>query len=642
MSKIILNIIKYVCISLAIFHLYAAGVKILPPLQQRSIHIGLALVIIFLLYPLINKKRSINEEEEIKNSELSLAKRHPIEYVVNFLLVFISLGTMIYIYFNHIELLKNLNNPSELTFYVGLIMIILVLEATRRTIGWTLPILSVVAIIYAMYGDRLPLLFRHSGYTFEEVITKLGTSNIGIFGQPLGISATYIILYVIFGSLLSISGAGKLFIDLAMALVGKFRGGAAKVSVVSSALAGTISGNPVSNVVTTGVLTIPLMKKQGYDKNYAAAVETVSSTGGILLPPIMGAVAFLVADFVGVEYSVVALAAIIPAILYFIAIFIMVDLNAAKMEKNGTLVRSQETYNVKELLLKQGHLLIPIFVLLYFLLIQGSSPILSAFWSIISIPIVSYFQKETRLTLSKISDALQEGVKLSLMVITACACAGIIMGIIDLTGVGLRFAGILTDLAGGNLFFLLILTMVSSIILGMGLPPVAAYLILAIIVAPALTNMGVSLMAAHMFIFYYGTLSVITPPVAIAAFAASSLASSNPNKTAFLALRLGSTAFIIPFFFVYGPELLLEGDVVSIVIASITALLGIFALSVALEGFIKDEVSLMGRILMGIAALCLMNVGIISDLVGGVISVSVIIWQIKKSRRAVLSSEVVN
>ncbi|MFC5590293.1 TRAP transporter permease [Sporosarcina soli] len=619
--KIIIRIVGVTCLALATFHLYAAGVKIFPPLQQRSMHYGLALVIIFLTYPLITKKDGDNMERQEEG-------RIPI--IISFLLALLSIWVTGYVFLNHISLLTAISNPSTMTIVIGAIMIILTLEATRRTLGWALPIISGIFIIYALLGNKLPLLFAHTGYSFADVVSKVGMSNVGIFGQPLGVSATYIILYVIFGSLLAASGAGKLFIDLSMAAVGRYRGGAAKVSIVSSALSGTISGNPVSNVVTTGVLTIPLMKKQGYKSEYAGAVETISSTGGIILPPIMGAVAFLIADFLQVEYAEVAFAAIIPAILYFVAVFIMVDLNAARLETSSGLKREENVYNVKELLLTKGHLLIPIFVLVYFLLVERNTPIYSAFWAIISIPLVCLIRKETRMSIRKIVESLQEGVKLSLMVVSACACAGIVIGVIDMTGIGLRFAGILTDLAGGSLFLLLVLTMVSSIILGMGLPPVAAYLVLAIVVGPALIEFGVTPMAAHMFIFYYGCLSVITPPVAVAAFAASSLAKSNPNKTALIALRLGLTAFIVPFLFVYGPELLMDGSTMEIALACVSALVGVFALSVALEGYLISEINIYTRVIMFLAALLLMSVGMLTDIIGALIVTLITAIEFKK------------
>jgi TRAP transporter 4TM/12TM fusion protein len=370
------------------------------------------------------------------------------------------------------------------------------------------------------------------------------------------------------------------------------------------------------------------MKRGGYNAKYAGAVESVASTGGMLLPPVMGAVAFLMADFLQVEYIQVALAALIPALLYFIAIFIMVDLRAARKGES-----SQEDHykvpNLKEMIITKGHLILPLVVLVFLLIGPQMPPPEAAFWGIVSVPLVCLLRKETRMSFYDMKEAIVQGMKLSLVVAVACACAGIVIGVINMTGMGLRFSGILIELSGGHLFLLLLLTMIASIIMGMGLPPVASYIILAVLAAPAITQLGVPSMAAHMFIFYYGVLSGITPPVAIAAYAASGIAKTNPMSTSITAVRLASVAFIVPFMFVYGPALIFQGTVVTILLASVTALIGIYALAVSLEGYLKQPVLLISRCMLFLGAVLLINVGVLFDLVGFAIIVATLFYELK-------------
>ncbi|MDQ0257078.1 TRAP transporter 4TM/12TM fusion protein [Evansella vedderi] len=618
MNKVLKWTVGSIALCMALFHLYAAGVQLFPAVQQRSAHLGFALALIFLIYPFI-KKQMVNEDK--------LKIHNYIGLLINIMIASIAIAASLYIFINHIELTRNLALPSTLVVVIATFLIIMTLEATRRTVGWGLPAVAIVFLIYVFYGQHLPLMFAHTGYRFEHIVTHIGLSTEGILGISLGVSATYIVLFVIFGSLLERSGAGQLFINLAMGLVGRFRGGAAKVSIVSSAFFGSISGSPSSNVVTTGVLTIPLMKKQGYKPEYAAAVESISSTGGMFLPPVMGAVSFLIADFLGVPYTSVVFAAIIPAILYFMAVFIMVDLRAVKLGWNVSI--KEEGPDLKKELKQKGHLLIPLFILIYLLLIERASPTLSAFWAIVSIPLCTYLRKDTRMGIRKIIQALQQGIRVSLMVVAACACAGIVIGVINMTGIGLRLSSILINLAGENLFLLLLLTMVVSIIMGLGLPPVASYIILSVFAAPAMIQLGVSAMAAHMFIFFYATLAHITPPVAVTVFAASGLANSSPTKTSIITLRLGLVAFIVPYLFVYGPQLLFEGPLLNVLYAAFTSIIGVFVLSVALEGFLKSHIKLLARLLMLTSAVLMMHVDYVTDIIGVVIATFILFIELK-------------
>ncbi|MGJ9384152.1 TRAP transporter permease [Salipaludibacillus sp. CF4.18] len=622
MKTILARTISVLAIVMGLFHLYAGGIQLFPATQQRAVHIGFALALIFLLYPVVRKKP--DDEDGTIPSPLT----NSITVVMNIVLALIGLYIGAYIFFNYLDVATRLFVPTNATVVIGALLIILTLEASRRVIGWSLPIIAIIFLIYAFIGENLSLMFSHTGYSFERIITQVGLSNEGILGTPLGVSATYIVLFIMFGSLLERSGAGNLFIELAMALVGRFRGGAAKVSVTASALFGTISGSQVANVATTGVLTIPLMKKGGYKPAYAGGIEAVASTGGMFLPPVMGAVSFLIADFLQVDYIYVVMAAILPALLYFFAIFVMVDLRAAQLPNENT--EDLKVPDLKKSLKEKGHLLLPLGVLIVLLLVIQFSPPLAAFWSILSIPVFSTLRKHTRMSIRQIVEAAEQGVKLSLVVAAATACAGIVIGVVNMTGMGLRFSGLLIELSAGNLFVLLVLTMLASIIMGMGLPPVAAYIVLAILAAPAMVQLGVSPMSAHMFIFYYGTLSAITPPVAIAAYAASGIAMSNAMKTSLYAVRLAAVAFIVPFMFVYGPSLLMEGSVVSIITTAITAFIGVFALAVALEGYLKQHILAISRVTLFAGALLSMFVGYTTDLIGIALIAVTLLLELKR------------
>ncbi|SOB98838.1 TRAP transporter 4TM/12TM fusion protein [Ureibacillus xyleni] len=611
MKNMIGKLIATLAFGLAIFHIYAGGIQLLPATQQRAIHLGIGLTLIFLIYPLSKKE----------NANALLSK------MISYPLAALSLVITIYISINYIDVITNLSRPNSITLFISAATILLVLEAARRVLGLALTIISGVFLAYAFWGHQLPLMVAHSGISVDRILTQVGLSSSGIFGTSLGVSATYVILFIIFGSFLERSGAGSVFINFSMSAVGRYRGGSAKVSVVASSLFGSISGSQVANVVSTGVLTIPLMKKGGYSPTYAAAVESVASTGGMILPPVMGAVAFLMADYLQVPFAEVALAALIPALLYYFAVFMMVDARAAKEN-----IRSDvdNTIDLKKLIVEKGHLAIPLVILVLLLMVFELSTVKAVFWSILSVPIISYFRKETRMGIKDIAGALVDGVKMSLVVIAACACAGIVIGVIDMTGIGLRFSGLLLELAGGNLLILAILTMIASIVLGMGLPPVACYLILAVLAAPALINLGVEPMAAHLFIFYFGTLSAITPPVAIASYAAAGIAKTNPFKVSLQACRIGIVAFIIPFMFIYGPELLLQGEVFNIAYAILTAVVGVYILAGAVEGYLYGPIPIVVRTIIFITAIALIQTNMLISTIALVITVILLAYLKKR------------
>ena len=434
----------------------------------------------------------------------------------------------------------------------------------------------------------------------------------GIYGQVAGISATYIFLFVLFGAFLENSGAGKFFIDLSTATVGKFSGGSAKVTTVSSCLFGMVSGSAVANVMTVGPLTIPMMEQSGYSKRFSGAITSVAGTGGQFMPPIMGAAAFIIAETLGIPYMNVAKAAFIPGVLYYLAIIFIIDLRSSKLHMKGL----DEVPDWKVVLKKDFYLSIPVLLLVYFLAVIRWSPIKSGFWAIVAMIAVSWLRKDTRMGPKKILQAFEAGAYGSLDVAIVCALAGIMIGMLSVTGLGLKFSNLLLALSGGKLPVLLALTMVAALILGMGMTTTSVYIILSVLVAPALIKMNVTPLAAHLFVFYFGILSAITPPIATASYAAASVAKDDPMKLGWVAWKIGLSGYILPFMFISSPELLMEGSWPAIILATISGAIGIFALSVAIEGYYRGEVNVILRVLLLAAAFCLLYSGLITDFVG--------------------------
>ena len=447
----------------------------------------------------------------------------------------------------------------------------------------------------------------------------------GILGSPIGVSSTFVFMFILFGAFLNKTGLGKFFIDLALAAAGHQAGGPAKVAVISSGFFGTISGSSVANTVTTGTFTIPLMKSIGYEGHFAGAVEAASSTGGQLMPPIMGAAAFIMSDFIGVPYITIAIAAVLPALLYYMAVFIMIHMEAKRLGLKG--LPREQLPNTKKIFMEGGHLLIPLFVIIY-MLIKGYTPLKAAFYSILITVAVAMMRKNTRLKLSDIVDAFDEGARSSLGVAAACACAGLVIGSVTLTGIGLKLANGIVSLAGGHLFFTLVLTMVTSILLGMGLPTTAKYIVLASMAAPAIQKFGVPVLAAHMFIFYYGIIADLTPPVALAAYAGAGIAGAEPMKTGFTALRLAVAGFLIPYFFAYNPELLMiNASFANTTVPALTAIGGTVLLSFAAAGYWLRNLHMYERAILLAGALLLIQPGWMTDVAGVAIGAFVYVLQ---------------
>ncbi len=522
--------------------------------------------------------------------------------------------------------------PNVLDIVMGILAVLVIMWATKTKSGWPLPIFAGVLILYGFFGQSVPSIIEHRGLDLGQTIAALYLGEDGIFGIPVAVTSNFIIVFIILGAFLQVTGAGDFFADLAKAAIGGVRGGPAKAAVVGSGLMGTISGSAVANVATVGTFTIPLMIKSGYKPAIAGGIEATGSCGGQIMPPVMGAAAFIMADFLKVSYLQVAVCAAFPAILYYLSLFFMVDLEAAQTGMKG--MDRSEIPNLKKVMLHSGHLLIPIIALVVFLGIIQYSPQKAAFLSIVVLILLSFLRVHTRLNVEKFLTALVQGTIGCLEVAIVCACAGIAIGIIMRTGLGFILTNVLIDLSGGILPVLMVLTMITSTVLGMGLPTSACYIIVAVLISPAMIKMGVLPMAAHMFSFYYATLSAITPPVALAAYAAAGIAKTSPMTTGLHACRLGATGFIVPYMFVYGPELLLIGDAASIIIACITALVGIYALSISLMGWFLTRVPIWARALSFVAALMLIYPSVYVSVAGLVCFAAVVLSNYMERSRA--------
>lgn len=511
---------------------------------------------------------------------------------------------------------------------MGTVMIVMLLLATFKTTGWPLVITCIVFLAYTFLGPYLPGVLAHRGESWARTASYMYVSTISIFGVPASIAATYIISFVIFGAFLERFGAGQWFVDVAFAGTGRFRGGPAKTAVVSSALMGMISGSPAANVVTTGTFTIPLMKRTGYKDYEAGAVEAVASTGGMFTPPIMGAAAFMIAEYLGKSYTEIAKAAIIPALLFYLSTFLVVDAMAVKNNLKG--LPRNELPSVKSIMLERGHLCLPvIFVIVG--IIAGWSAMKVAFWGTVSVLVIAFVKKETRPTLKSFLDALESGVKNVNSIVVSCAAAGIIVGVISMTGLATKMSYTLVALAGGNIYIAALIVAIITIILGCGMPPTPTYVILATVLVGPMVEMGASPLSAHMFIFMFSCIGALTPPVAITAYTAAALAKSDPNKTGFRAFRMGVVAYIIPFIFLLDPTILMQGETSSVIMAFITSIVGIFCLAGAVEGYIFRFWGIVPRILLGVAALLLIDPGMTTDLIGlGLLASAIMIDVISK------------
>jgi len=581
--------------------------------QYLAIFFGLIMALVFLLVP--------------------IKKKGPMERVPWYDLVFSMLGLLVGVYLAlyYKEIVVEMGLLTPVRVALGTIAVVLVLEASRRVLGWPFLTIVMIFMFYALFTFLFPGRLYGKGVSWPRLANFLYLDPQGILGIATEVAATVVFAFVFFGQTLFRTGGGKFFTDSAMVLMGRFRGGPAKMAVLASSLFGTMSGSAVANVVTTGSVTIPLMKKTGYPPYFAGAVEATASSGGQIMPPIMGAAAFLMATFLGIPYAKVALSAAIPAMLYYMAVFIQVDLEAAKIGLKGL---SPEMVPRLGSVFRRGWLfLIPLFVLIYTLFIRIIEADRAGLYATASVLLICCLRREDRLNLKKVINIFKETGEGMLEIGVICSAAGLIIGIVSLTGLGFTFSQALVSLSGGSPLILLILGAVGAIILGMGMTVTAAYLLMVILIAPALIQLGVAPLNSHLFVFYFAVMSFLTPPVCLAVYAAASLAGAEMMKTACQAIKLGIAAYIVPFLFAYHPSLLLQGSWLEVIHAVLTAMIGISLVAIGIEGFLFRELSWMKRGLLILGGLGCMVPGWRSDVIGLVIGIPILLWEWKKNRR---------
>lgn len=616
--KIFLKPSSLVAVAWSIFQIYAVLVGYLHPMILYPIHVTLAVALVFLNFP----AQKGGTPRKILDPSLALFT--------------FAIGVYLILNFQRFSTrIPFVDLPTTMDTFLGISLVVLLLEACRRTVGWSLTIIAAIFIFYGFAGQFMPGLLSHRGLSIERFVDLQVLSPNGIFGLPIGVSAGLVFYFILFGAFLERSGGGELFTDLAYSVTGRFRGGAAKASIVSSAFYGTISGSAVANVVVTGQFTIPLMKKSGFKPSFAAAVEAVASTGGQIMPPVMGAAAFILAQIVGVSYWQVAIAAAIPACLYYGALYCAIDFESVKRGLLG--LTKAELPDVKAGLKLRIHLLIPLIILIYYLIGGTVTPVAAIMQAILATIIISFVRRATRMGPKRLLSALEKGATESVNVAVPCAVAGVIVGVVINSGLGLKFTDLMIYLSGGILVITFLLVMVAVIILGMGMPTSAAYLMAAILMAPALINQGVNPLAAHMFIFYFAVISMVTPPVALASYAAASIGEADLWETGIVAFKIALPGFLIPYVFVFDNALLFQGSWDEILWVTITTIIGIVGLSGAVMGYYAKNTTVFERILLFVGAVLLITPEKITDIIG--LSILVAIFFLQRYRGPVIKRQ---
>jgi TRAP transporter 4TM/12TM fusion protein len=592
-----------ISIAMVGYHVWAIAFGTPEAIYFRGMHLLFAMTLVFLLYRMTEERDDQPKSDEQKRTGARLPS--PLDYA----LLVLGTAPILYLFLNYEYIVTRIFYIDDLTWadtLFGWIMVVLVLEATRRVIGWALPITAIVFLIYGLFIARLEPM---------RMLDQLYMTTEGIFGIPLSVSAAYVLIFVLFGSFMERTGTGQLFMDFAMSLTGHTAGGPGKVSCVSSALFGTISGSAVANVMVDGPITIPLMKRSGFPPHFAAGVEAVASTGGQIMPPIMGAAAFVMAEFLGVSYGQVIIWAIIPAILYYVACFSAVHFEAKRRGLMG--VPRAELPRLGQVMRERGHLFLPVLAILVVMYSGYSAPLSALAGTLACFPVAA-LRKSTRhyVTVGNIIEACVDGAKNALAVALACAAAGVVIGVVTLSGLGIVFTQYVVHLAQDTLLIALFLTMLAGIVLGMGMPTTPAYIVMTSLLVPAIIKFGVIPPAAHMFAFYFAILSAITPPVALAVYAAAGLAKSDLWVTGLAAMRIAATSFIVPFMFVYEPALLMIGDWPTILWSTFTAAIGIMLFAAGLHGYLLGPSTLWQNVLLVIAGLLLIDPGLMTDVIG--------------------------
>ena len=639
------KLVALIAVAMSCFHFYTSGFGLLLAQKQGAVHLAFTLALVFLLYPASSKQ----------------SKTSGIPFY-DFILGAIGVASALYlvVFFN--ELVTRAGLPTQTDLIMGFLLIATLLEATRRISNPVLPCLAIIALLYCYFGRSMPDMLAHRGFNVARIVNHMYLGTEGIFGTPLEVSSTFVFMFILFGAVLEKTGLGKFIIDLSLALAGWSTGGPAKVAVVSSGLMGTVSGSSVANVCTTGMFTIPLMKSVGYEPYFAGAVEAVASTGGQIMPPVMGAAAFIMAQILGVPYIEVAIAAVVPALLYYFAVMVQVHFEACRLGLRG--IPWKQLPPLGPLLKTKGFLLIPLVAIIYFLL-AGYTPLKAAFNGILVSFVLSWLNKETRLTPAKLYDAFQSGARSAIGVACACATVGMVVGMGTLTGLALKIAGAIVAMAevspdgslaalAASLFslapgaevtaetaalaltkiFTLFFTMIASLILGMGLPTTANFIVTSTMAAPALFLLGVPPMAAYMFVFYFGIAADLTPPVALAAYAGAGIAGSDPMKTGVTSFKLALAGFLVPYIYVYNPMLLfIDVEPFYMAQAICTALIGVFLLAMFTIGYFKAHLAWYMRVLAFVGAICLLIPGTMSDLFGLAVLGVIYVMQTAKAKR---------
>jgi len=596
---------------LSLFQLYTP----LAAMYQRSVHLVLIIVIAFALIPPTKK-----------------ASRHRFDLYLAFdwFLILLTFLAGSYIWIEYGAIVHRLGDWTRIDVFLGVLTIFLVMEATRRAIGLFMSLIAAAFLLYAYFGPYMPDLFAHKGYSVERIATTLYLTTEGIWGLPIGVAATFVFVFVLFGAFLERSGGGDFFIDLAYSLTGRMTGGPAKTAVIASGFMGSISGSAVANVVTTGSFTIPMMKRVGYRPHVAGAVEAAASTGGQLMPPIMGAGAFLMAEFTNTSYLYIIKIALVPAILYYVTVLCFVHFEA---KKQGLVPAAKEDLPNLWVTLKDGlHFLLPVAILIYFL-VNNYSPTMAGFVAVVSTVAAAMVRKSTRLGLRDIFQALESGAKKAVMVSVACGCAGIIVGIVGLTGLGLKFSSMVVSLSGGSPFLAIILIGAASLVLGVGLPVTASYIVLVILAGPALMDLGLSLLVAHMIVFWYSQDANVTPPVALASFAGAGIAGASPMRCGFSSWKIAKGLYIIPIVMAYRP-LLGNGPPEEVILTMVLTALGLVAFAASLEQYLLRRMSVLETGISGLAALAMFWPIYWLSIVGAALFLMVLTLQWLQVRRA--------
>ena len=625
--KLVKLALVVISIAMALYHMWAIAFGASEALLFRGTHLLFALVLVFLLY------RVSSKSEEM---ELAASSAHPAEVprtslptLADYVLLILAATPILYLFVNYDYIVNRIFYIDDLTptdMVMGVLMTVMVLEATRRVIGWALPITAIVFLVYGLFIARLEPM---------RLLDQLYMTTEGIFGIPLSVSASYVLIFVLFGSFMERTGTGQLFMDFAMALTGHTAGGPGKVSVVSSSLFGTISGSAVANVMVDGPISIPLMKRSGFPPHFAAGVEATASTGGQIMPPIMGAAAFVMAEFLAVSYGQVVIWAVIPAILYYVACFAAVHFEAKRRGLVG--LPRAELPHLGEVMRVRGHLFIPVLLILTVMYSGYSAPLAALVGTLACFPVAA-LRRSTRgyVNWPNVMEAFVDGARNALGVATACASAGIVIGVVTLSGLGIVFTQFVTHLSQDTLLLALVLTMLAGIVLGMGMPTTPAYIIMTALLVPAIIKLGVIPPAAHMFAFYFAVLSAITPPVALAVFAAAGIAKSDLWTSGWAAVKIGAAGFIVPFMVIYEPALLMIGDWPAIIGAFVTASCGILLFAAGLHGFLITRTTHWQRAVLVVAGLLLIDPGLVTDIIGAALALVVIVSQLAARRAAAI------